>query len=307
MNAADALAQPLSLRTLLDEAARRSRRHFAAVYPGVAVPLAVLAGLLPLVQWGVFPATMGAAAPGTMAVGGFVLFMAFVLAWLAIYGLGFGALIAGCVDALAGRPVSMRRAWWLVLRPKALATLILSGIVSGLGFVFCVLPGIYLSLLLSLTVAVLVDEGLYGTRALGRSAELTRYNPHRRIEADPRLKVFVVFFVGGLLGYALNLVVQLPFAGAQQVLMFREVAAGRRPDPVALGAAMVWLQVPMQVLGSLTRTAVNLYTSFGLGLLFFDVKARKEGLDLEAAVARLVESRLGARARPSAPEANASP
>ncbi len=56
--------------------------------------------------------------------------------------------------------------------------------------------------------------------------------------------------------------------------------------------SLLWLQVPGAVLGSLAEVAVTLYLSFGLTLLYFDLRRRKEGDDLEAAVAAL-EARAG--------------
>jgi uncharacterized membrane protein len=288
--------ETLPFRVLLDEAVRHARRHFRRIYPAVAIPLALASAGLPLAQL-LFLRHMpspGQVEPNpTAMIQGFGLFMGVMLIWLGVYTLAYGALLAAVVDAVAGREVSMGRAWRLMLRPRVLATLALAGLVVGLGFLFCLLPGLYLALLLSLVLPVMVEEGVFGTRALGRSAALTSYNPRRQLDADPRLKVFLIFFVGALLGYVVNMVVQLPFLVLQQVMMFRDVAAGNRPDPVALMARLAWLQVPSQVLGMLVNVAIQLYVGFGLCLLFFDVKQRKEGLDLEHAVARLVEGRLG--------------
>ena len=103
--------------------------------------------------------------------------------------------------------------------------------------------------------------------------------------------VFVVMFVAGLLGYAANMMVQLPFMVVQQVVLMRQVMGGGRPDPARMMQTMMLLQVPSQVLTALVNAAVHLYSSFGLALLFFDVRQRKEGLDLEVAVARLAASR----------------
>jgi hypothetical protein len=219
-----------------------------------------------------------------------------MVVWLAVYYLGYGALLVGAMDALAQRPISMRRAWRLMLRPRVFGTLLLAGLAAGLGMMLCVVPGIYLGLLFSLTIPVMVEEGLFGTAAMRRSAELTRYNPQRDLDADPRFKAFVILFVGTLLGWVVGMLVQLPMIVVQEVLMLREVAGGQRPDPGRVMAQLTWIQVPSQMLTMLTQTAIHLYICFGLGLLFFDVKGRKEGLDLEAAVARLVESRFGATA-----------
>ena len=61
-------------------------------------------------------------------------------------------------------------------------------------------------------------------------------------------------------------------------------------------ARLTWFQVPSQILAMLTSTAVHLYVCFGLALLYVDVKRRREGVDLEAAVARLVRLHLGTAA-----------
>ena len=190
----------------------------------------------------------------------------------------------------------MGHEWRRVLRPAVFGTLALSTVVTVLGFMACILPGIYLGLLFSLTLPVIIDDGLLGTAAMRRSAELTRYNPQRALDADPRFKVFVIVFVGTLLGYVIGTVVQLPMVVVQQVMMLRETAGGRQADADVLMAKLTWLQVPSQILAMLTSTAVHLYVCFGLALLYVDVKRRREGVDLEAAVARLVRAHLGTAA-----------
>jgi len=293
MSAAPGLGQPLPFRFLLDESVRHARRHFRQIYPAVAVPLALAAGTMPLLQgrllWG---AGRPAPTPEDMlGIGGFFVG---IFAFLVFYGLGYAALLTAAVDALAGRGVSMARAWRFVLRPKVLGTLVLTALAVGAGSFCCLLPGLYVALLFGLIVPVLVEEDRFGTGAMGRSAELMRYNPQRQLDADPRVKLFVVFFVGALLGYVMNLAVQLPFIVFQQVVVFRDIASGQRPDSVAMMQRLMWFQVPSQILGMLVNTAVHLYVSFGFALLFFDIRWRKEGLDLEAAIERLALSRSGA-------------
>jgi hypothetical protein len=291
------LPQPIPFRFLLDEAVRHARRHFKSIYPAVGFPVALLGGAIPLAQAFMFrrmgqadPASDGALSP-FMYVAAFSVVM---LVWLAVYYFGYAALFVAAMDALAGRPVSMRRAWGFALRPRVIGTLVLATLAMALGTMLCFVPGIYLGLLYSLIVPVMAEEGIFGTAALGRSAQLTRYNPQRDLDADPRFKVFVVVFVGTLLGWVVGMLVELPMMAIQQVLMLREVAAGRQPDPQRLMATLAWVQVPSQILSMLVQTAFHLYVCFGLSLLFFDVKGRKEGLDLETAIARLYESRFGA-------------
>jgi hypothetical protein len=302
MSTAPSLPQPIPFRFLLDEAVRHARRHFKKMYPAVAFPVALLGGAIPLAQAFVFGSMAGGgpkAGLGSTIVtmAGFVGVM---LIWMAAYYLGYAALFVAAVDALAQRPVSMKRAWGFVFRPRVFGTLILTTLAFGLGAILCLIPGIYLGLLFSLTIPVMAEEGLFGPAALRRSAELTRYNPQRDLDADPRFKVFVVVFVGTLLGWLVGMLVELPMMAIQQVLMWREVAGGRQPDPQRLMATMAWVQVPSQILSMLVQTAFHFYVCFGLVLLFFDVKGRKEGLDLETAIGRLYESRFGGPAEDAA-------
>lgn len=302
MSSTPSLPQPIPFRFLLDEAVRHARRHFKKMYPAVAFPVALLGGAIPLVQAYMFR-SMGAdgAGAGTgSTIVAIVVFSAVMLVWLAAYYLGYAALFVAAVDALAQRPISMRRAWGFVLRPRVFGSLMLTTLAFGLGAVLCLVPGIYLGLIFSLTIPVMAEEGLFGTAAMRRSAELTRYNPQRDLDADPRFKVFVIVFVGTLLGWLVGMLVELPMMAIQQVLMLREVAGGREPDPQRLMATLAWVQVPSQMLSMLTQTAFHFYVCFGLVLLFFDVKGRKEGLDLETAIGRLYESRFGAPAEGAA-------
>jgi hypothetical protein len=296
------LEPALPFRQILDEAVRQARRHFRRIYPYVAIPAALAGGMVPLAQ-GVFfrDAFSGAgSAPhpefGRMAAG-MAVFGLVMFVYMTVYALAYGAMFAAATDAVAGREVSMRRAWALVVRPRVLGTLVLLTLAVGFGFLFCVLPGIYLALIYAFTVPVIVTESQLGTAALSRSSELARYNPQRKFDSDPRLHVFVTFLVGTMLGYMVNLFIQLPLIAFQQFIVMRDVAGGAKPDPGAIMARMAWIQVPTTMLGVLTNTAVHLYVCFGVALIFFDLKRRKEGLDLEAAVARLV-ARHAARRTP---------
>lgn len=274
---------------LLDQAVAVARRHFRVIYPAVAIPLAITSGAFPLLQGIAMRSMMtGEAAPDPaqfipMIVGGVVA----VVFLLAFYIVAHGALYIAAMDAAAGRAVSMPRAWRMMLRPRTWGTMLLSWIAFVAGLVCCILPGIYVGLLFSLVVPVMVEEGLFGTSALGRSAELIRYNPQRDLSADPRGKAFLIVFVGTIMGYVLTFAVQLPFIVAQQVYMMRQAAGGKTVDPAAMMAAMTWFQVPSNMLGTLGQTAVQLYIAIGLGLLYLDIRGRKEGFDLEAGVTRL--------------------
>jgi hypothetical protein len=137
-------------------------------------------------------------------------------------------------------------------------------------------------------------EGLRTRAAMGRSWRLVRYNPHKRFINNTATKVFVLYFVAGLIAWLVGLVVQLPLTAMMGVAAARDIAAGQTGG--ATSSAALWAQVPAQMIGQLVATAVKIYTSFGLVLLYLDVVRRKEGKDLASAI----DARFGG-ASPAAP------
>jgi hypothetical protein len=287
------LDEPLSIRSLLDGAVRQARRHWRAIYPAVAIPMALIAASLPFAQglWlrdfpraGAAPPDMSRFFTSMGAIFGVSMI------FMAVYLLAHAAMTAGAVDAMAGRQVSMGRAWRSILQPRALGTFALVYPAIFIGMMCCVVPGLYLSLLWSLIVPVMVEERRFLIDGLGRSSDLARYNPRRELSADPRVRAFLVYLVGTLVLYAVSFVVQLPFMVVQQVMLFRGMAGGERIDPLTIGERLIWLQVPTSIIASLAQMAVQLVVSFGIALLYFDVRRRKEGRDLEHAVDGLVRA-----------------
>jgi hypothetical protein len=197
------------------------------------------------------------------------------------------ALKIAAVDAVAGRPASMGDAFRRAVRPQYWLTQLLAGVGAFLGAMCCLIPGIHVMLLWAVAVPVMAEEGLFHSTALGRSAELMRHNPQGGIGNAPRFKFFLLAFVGMLLQYIANLVVQMPFMILQQVLMFRSMSGGQRPDPARLFEQMIWVSVPSQAIGMAVQMAIELYLAFGVALLYFDCRARREGSDLEAALGNL--------------------
>jgi hypothetical protein len=268
---------PLPFRLLLDEALRQARRHFRAVYPAVAVPVAVLSSGVAAFQavwFSRLTAGLGTQ-PGAFLSPGY---FAVLLAQIALFFIAGTALQVGALDAIAGRPVDMGRAWRFSLRGKVLGTLLLSGLL-GIAAVFaCCLPAFVVVPLLSLVSAVMVEEGRFGASALSRSAELAWHSPPGRWQEKPLLKVLLLLFVGVLLSYLVGILVSLPFQIPMYVDIFRHAVAGE--DTLRRMSSWIWLQVPAQFLNALASQAVAVYTSFGLALLFHDARGRKEGTDL---------------------------
>ena len=92
-----------------------------------------------------------------------------------------------------------------------------------------------------------------------------------RIGSIPWLQTFVLLLVGFVVNYAANLVVQMPFLIAQQVLMLRRSFSGEVATIEDM-APILWLQVPAAVLGAVATALAWLYTAFGVAVLFHEVR-----------------------------------
>ncbi|PYQ57342.1 MAG: hypothetical protein DMF53_23010 [Acidobacteria bacterium] len=254
---------------LLDEAMRRVRTHLRAIFPAVAVPVAVLSTLVQVVQI----LNLRGVLNGERGGGSVPLFWT---PWVVL-----GALILLVVSALAY--LAMGRAWNFASRPPVWGTLLLSGLATLASLVLCVVPVFYVAPLLSFTLPVMVEEGVFGVAALSRSAELARFNPNHRLTESPIVKILVLMLVTTLISYLAGLLVALPFQLPMFIDIFRHAMSGDQDVQSAM-SRWLWLQVPAVFLSALVRMAVYLYTAFGIGMLFFDVRGRKEGSDLRSQI-----------------------
>src|SRR4051812_16230613 len=270
--------RPMPILLLLDEALGLTRAHLRAIFPAVGLPVAIIATLAGVVQAmdlqslfkGGTPSPFMFWTPQVLLLAGLLLLLSMV------------AYVAGQVaalDALAGRPVDMGRAWRLALRPLVWGALLLAFLAILLSFLFCVLPVFFVAPLLAFAVPVMVEEGRFGPGALTRSAELALFNPSRRLMEHPIVKVLLLMIVSTLISYLAGLLVALPFQLPMFIDLFRKAMAGSQ-DVTGVMARWIWLQIPATFLSSLARTAIYVYTAFGMALLYADVRGRREGIAL---------------------------
>jgi len=163
-----------------------------------------------------------------------------------------------------------------------LGTLALSYLAIVASMLCCCLPVLYVGPLLSFVSTIMVDEGRFSTDALRRSADLANYDAGQGFFERPIVKVFLMLLIGVLISYMLGLLVALPFQIPMYVDMFRKAASGE--DTLQSMPRWLWLQVPAQFLNILVSTAVYVYISFGVALLFYDTRGRKEGVDLRSEI-----------------------
>jgi|RhiMetdeSRZDD1v2_1073273.scaffolds.fasta_scaffold17285_4 hypothetical protein len=295
-------AEPIPFRVLLDEAMRQTRRHFGKIYLPVAIPLAVLtaAVVFAQAQW-MSSFTTGANSSAVFSGAGCMATVVSAIGALVLQFLSYGVLMAAAADGATGRPIDMGPKWGFILQPPVLGTLVISFLAVLVGLIFLVIPGIYIGLMLSFVMPVMVLESPRGRAAMQRSWELARYNPSNRLATSPATKIFLLYLVAWVIGWAVGAIIQLPFTAIWGVTVFRQASKGGPVDPQALMEHIKWMQLPTAILSSLASTAVRLYSSFGVVLLYLDVLRRKEGSDLAAAI----NARFGQTPPPPPPAAPA--
>jgi hypothetical protein len=271
---------PMPFRLLLDEALRQARRHFRALYVPVVIPLTVVTTVMAVTQAVLVSRSPDLGASGSPFGSPVVLLLAFVT--IVVLMVAVTALQVGAIDCLMGRPVDMKRAWRFALQGRVLITVLVC-LLATLASVFCCcLPALFVVPLLSFVSPVMAEEKRFGFNAISRSGELALHDTGEGFFKRPLVKVLLFTFVGLILSSLLGLLVALPFQIPMYVDMFRQIAAGE--DPTQGMARWVWLQVPGQFLNTLVSTAFYIYMSFGLGLLFFDARGRREGTDLRSEI-----------------------
>ena len=261
--------RPLGIGDILDEAFRIYRRNFGYL---VGISLAALApAALATVVLGALGAMAGGAAGVAIgaAIGGFLI----ALAGLVV----FGALTHAIAELRRGRRPSIGAALGLGLRRSL--PLFLLGLVMGVAIALLLLTivgWIWVGVLWSVAFpALMIEEtGVFG--ALGRSRQLVRGSWWRVFGALVLIWLisFVISFMIGLVGGLLSGL--LAVAGD--------------------GAAITLIRTIVSTLFNVVAQALS--QPFGVGalvLLYFDLRVRKEGLDLE----ERAESLLAAGAPPS--------
>jgi hypothetical protein len=165
------------------------------------------------------------------------------------------AISRAAADAYLGERVTLGRTLRYALSrlPAILWITIITSVVTIVGFILLIIPGIIALVRLTLAPAVLVVEDARGTKAVRRSWRLTGGHFWR---------VLGTLILAGLISAIGAAIIQIP----------AELAA------VALGPDG-W---PVSALGSALASA--LITPFSLlivVLLYFDLRVRKEGYDIE--------------------------
>ena len=272
----------MPLPELLDELFRLYRRHFSLIV--VVALIVALPGAVWQLVTGTYKLTAGSytnlfttspgAAPSFSSQQFSDLAGAFALGALgALILLPFsvGAVYRAVTDVALGRPATIGS----VLRETLARYLPLLGLVAlgvgiaivwviafAVGIVLLVLPGlavlcagVYLAVRWSLSVASMMAEDVGPIRGLGRSWALVKSQWWRTFGI-----IVIVAIMQAIIGYALG-------------FLFGVIAALATTGDVRLAV----VAVGSTLLGAL----INPITTIAIVLLYFDLRVRKEGLDLD--------------------------
>jgi len=274
--------RPMPLPELLDELFRLYRRHFSLIV-GVAL-LVALPGLVWSLVTGVYKlnstsyANLVTTTGSTATLNGQQLSNLLGTILLGLVGgffllpISVGAVYRAVTNAALGRPATIGSIlretlarYFPLLGLIGLGILLFIGwiIAETIGFILLILPGfavfcgaVYLAVRWSLVVAAMMAEDIGPIRGLGRSWNLVSGSWWRTFGI-----LLIVTILQGIITYALY-------------ILFGVIAAlfSTTGD---FQAALV------QVGGTLLSAVVSPITTIAVTLLYFDLRVRKEGLDLD--------------------------
>ena len=255
--------RPLGVGEILDVAINVYRSRFGVLVKVVAVIVGPVLLLGALVQVSVTPASLTTAGGETpkLTAGDLSALLAGLLI-VTLLSFVAGQIATGaCFKVVSGAYLGEQLDWRESLRFAAarLRSLIWLAVLFGflvvLGMLACLLPGVYFSVAWAVAIPVLLFEGAPGRAALKRSRALVegRWWPSAGV-------LVVAFFLTAIVGAA--------FGG----ILGAAVASVDNDVVSALGRALG--NVAASVLTTPFLAAVTT-------VLYFDLRVRKEGLDLE--------------------------
>jgi hypothetical protein len=252
--------RPLSTSELLDRTFHLYRNNFLMFVGIAAIPqLAVLA-----LQIG----GAALARQGHYLVFGVISFVAVLASYVAIQ-ISQAATVMAVSNLHLDNPVNVGSAYSLAKGSmmRVIGITFAVAIATGVALVFFIIPGIYVALMWSLAVPVTVLEGGGLGVSTTRSKELTKGN---------RGRIFVIYLLVGLLALVISLVIQLPLS-----LVTVTLGRGNPTGLVAMGHAM-------QAVGNFISTSlVGSLATIALTLVYYDLRVRKEGFDLQLMMSKL--------------------
>jgi hypothetical protein len=300
--------RPLGLGEIIDRTVALTRRHFRPLFLWMLLlqAPAVAASRIQLASTSELLANFGDAAAALAALKELSRTSLWILAALFFLQMAATALCAAVVapSLAAGAgvepPGTPRRA--TAVATAALATLLVFVVVPGLAalpglfllsratstaawvgalalFVVGAAVGFLVTVLRTLLVPVVaVMEGRQHFAAIRRSASLMASTPGLPLLERPAVRASLVLFATFAIALAVNLIVGVP-----RGIIGRPVGGSAfLPEVMPL-----WAEIPLGLFETVASAALQPFSLVAVVVLYFDRRARREGLDLERFAAQI--------------------
>jgi len=268
--------RPLSFGELLDRTFTYYRKHFWTFAGIMAIPQlgAFLQGIFSAILFSHFQTSTGAKPhPGALKD----LFFSsptfagitamFVFLYLILGSLAYAAVTNEVSEIQLGRSLTIRECYRQPLkRTGSLVVLTLLFLLLLLAGAITIILPILMCLWYAFAVPVLLEEKTSPRKALKRS---------RRLSQGNRGNIFAIAVLMGLIAWIAMMVFGFPFIIVTVIL-----AAKRLAMPIWLHVLTALFQ---RVAGALTSSLAPI----GLALLYYDVRVKKEGYDLQVMIENL--------------------
>lgn len=263
------LPYPMGLAEMLEEALEIYRQNFSVLF-GLALIPALLGTFFSTLAnlWQTIPLEKGYE---PLFVAAMVISYLLLLATIFI---GYGAQIWAAGQAIMGKSVSFGEAWMAVLKRSGalLLTLLLASIPTAAGFLLCCVGALFTSTIFFVVLeqVILLEDVAY-LRAISRHIQLVYPNwEWARVLGFYLASYLIVMVVQTLIGWG----GMVSIFGLE---IWREVLPlSTRISFLVIG--QLWQQ--------LSNALVFPYWSVFLTLLYFDLRARREALDIKVLLER---------------------
>jgi hypothetical protein len=262
---ANADLRPMTLGEVLDRTFTLYRQHFL-LFAGIAMLPNLVMLLFNFVILLFSRETASGKLPDFTSpgmVGGFVAgALGSAVLLIVLVGITQAATVSAVSNLFLGRETSVREAYAAAKGQilTVIGIMVLTGLATGIGFLFLIVPGIYLACRLAVSVPVSVVEQESPVSSMERSMELTKgYGG----------QVFLLFLLVIVLTYVVTLIFQLP-------VFFFAVKAALAKQQVSVG-----ISAYSYVASFASQVIVGPVGTISAALMYYNLRVRKEGFDIQ--------------------------
>jgi hypothetical protein len=256
----ETMLRPMSTSELLDRTFFLYRKHFLVFTGIVAMPYLVLL----LFQISIL--RLQSSIHPLLTV---LLSLLIVIPSIAAVLISQAASVIAVSDVHLGRPASIGAAYSRIRGSliELLAVMILMGLGILLGFILCIVPGIILAIVWSLSIPIVLIEIKGPVEAMKRSFALTE---------GSRSRILIILLLVGVVTYIVTIIIQAP------IIYLIGFSGLKNPNSIP-----AWLNILSRVGSFISSCLVIPISMIATSLVYYDQRVRKEGFDLQLMMSSL--------------------